>query len=61
MKRMNKEYVKPEILVVYISDKLMQDERISFNPNPGGDDDFAKEHFEDDFDSGDSPKNLWDD
>lgn len=59
MKRMNKEYVKPEILVVYISDKLMQDEVISFNPKPG--DDFAKEHFEDDFDFDDSHKNLWDD
>ena len=56
---MNKEYVKPEMLVVYISDKLMEDEVISFNPKPG--DDFAKEHFEDDFGSDDSPKNLWDD
>ena len=62
---MKKEYVKPQNLVVELKDKLMQGpEVISMGegPGPGGGGD-AKDFFDDseDFDSGDSPKNLWDD
>ena len=56
---MKKEYVKPQNLVVELKDGLMQGAQIS--QGPGTDDPAAKDYKFEDFDSGDSPKNLWDD
>lgn len=60
---MKKEYIKPEMSIVFLGDDIMQ------VITPGSPtDDFAKKHSfdlddldDEDIDSDDSPKNLWDD
>lgn len=55
---MKKEYLKPQILVVHVRQHLMETISQGDPHDPWG----AKRiDFEDDFDSDDSPKNLWDD
>lgn len=60
-KQMKKEYVKPQNQVVVLSDYLLEDVIHPGTIAPGQPYDAKQIDFEDDFDSDDSPKNLWDD
>ena len=58
---MKKEYVKPQNQVVVIKDRLLEVITPGSTPGEGVEGDAKMNHFEDDFVSDDSPKNLRDD
>lgn len=55
---MKKEYVKPQNQVVFLKDSLLQ---APIGVSGNKDTETKMNILDDDFDSNDSPKNLWDD